>query len=1028
MDFIRSLSRLFSQLLSGSVGRCSLVIVMATCLIMVSSQPGNAQSAAEKNNLVQITLQLPWFHQFQFAGYYAAIEQNYYKSAGFNVTVNSGSPARRPVGEVLAGRADYGVASSELLLHRLHGMPLVALAAVFQHSAIVFLAKEESGISTPQEMIGRRVMMLPGNDAAEYLAVFRNEGITPDQVEIVPSSFDVNDLLEGKTDVFNAYITNEPYYLKQQNIPATVIKPTTYGIDFYGDTLFTSEQKLRTHPDQVKRFRRASLRGWEYAMAHPAEIIDLLKRKYKVAKSLDHLHFEAEAMRPLIMPELIEIGHMNPGRWRYMAETYVQLGMVEPGYSLDGFIYNPNPELDLTRLYRFIWIAVILFVMAGITLLIYFNHCLKRIIRERSKELKKTEEGLRKGKNFLEKLTNSLGEAIFSVKIPERVVEFVNPAVETIFGYTPEECLDKKTDIFYSSQEGFLDFGRKFRQAIEQEQEIVTAEQQLKRKNGEVFPSEITTTFFRQDGKVVKVISIIRDISERKQTENLLRQSKEEWERTFNSFVDVVTLQDTDLRIVKANQAAGVILGLPLDKILGHHCYELFLGLDKPCHNCPLLETKDNFKPYNREMEHEKLGKTFLVSAAPVFDERGKLTHIAHVAKDISEQKKLAAQLIQAQKMESIGNLAGGVAHDFNNILTAIYGYSEIVLDDLEEGSETWQNVQEILKSGERAAHLTKQLLAFSRNQKILPQVVNINSLLDEMKKMLGRLISEDIRLETSLDLQVGKIFADPGQLNQIVVNLVVNARDALRSHPEIVDKVIKVSTSEVYLDKNYILLHEGSSRGQHLLLEVSDNGSGMSKEVLNHIFEPFYTTKAVGKGTGMGLATVYGIVKQNDGSIYVYSEPGLGTTFKIYWPVMNENGGVDKLVDAKSELSIGGTEVILVAEDDENIKAIVKLKLRQKGYQVIAAPDGREALEKAKSYKGSIDLLFTDVVMPLMGGKELSEKIKEIYPDIAILFASGYLDESIHKDILSNGEFINKPYNFDEIFSRIRRLLDKQE
>ena len=227
MNFIRSLNRLFTQLLSGSVGRCSLVIVMATCLIMVSSQPGNAQSAAEKNNLVQITLQLPWFHQFQFAGYYAAIEQNYYKSAGFNVTVNSGSPARRPVGEVLAGRADYGVASSELLLHRLHGMPLVALAAEFQHSAIVFLAKEESGISTPQEMIGRRVMMLPGNDAAEYLAVFRNEGITPDQVEIVPSSFDVNDLLEGKTDVFNAYITNEPYYLKQQNIPATVIKRLT---------------------------------------------------------------------------------------------------------------------------------------------------------------------------------------------------------------------------------------------------------------------------------------------------------------------------------------------------------------------------------------------------------------------------------------------------------------------------------------------------------------------------------------------------------------------------------------------------------------------------------------------------------------------------------------------------------------------------------------------------------------------------------------------------------------------------------
>jgi PAS domain S-box-containing protein len=478
-----------------------------------------------------------------------------------------------------------------------------------------------------------------------------------------------------------------------------------------------------------------------------------------------------------------------------------------------------------------------------------------------------------------------------------------------------------------------------------------------------------------------EIVAVYNDISEQKKAEDTLRQSKEEWERTFNSFIDIVTLQDPDLRIVKANQAACAILGLTLDEIVGHHCYELLLGLEEPCRDCPLLETRDNFESYSREVEHEKSGKTFLVSAAPVFDEEGKLAFIAHVAKDISEKKKLETQLIQARKMESIGNLAGGVAHDFNNILTAIYGYSEMALDNLEEGSETWQNVQEILKSGERAASLTRQLLAFSRNQKILPRVVNINSLLDEMKKMLGRLIGEDIRLETSLDLQVGKIFADPGQLNQVVVNLVVNARDALRSHPEIADKVIKVSTSEVYLDQDYALLHTASSRGEHLLLEFSDNGCGMSKEVLEHIFEPFYTTKAVGKGTGMGLATVYGIVKQNNGSIYVYSEPGLGTTFKIYWPIMNENGGVDKEADVKSELLIGGTEVILVAEDDENIRTIVRLKLRQKGYQIIAAQDGQEALEKTKSHPGNIDLLFTDLVMPLMGGKELSEKIKAIYP-----------------------------------------------
>ncbi|MEA1921205.1 MAG: ABC transporter substrate-binding protein [Pseudomonadota bacterium] len=986
---------------------------------MVSPQPGEAQSADKKNNLIQITLQLPWFHQFQFAGYYAAIEQNYYKSAGFNVTVINGSPTRRPVDEVLTGRADYGVASSELLLHRLHDMPIVALAAVFQHSAIVFLAKKDSGISTPQEMIGRRVMLIPGNGAAEYLAVFRNEGITPEQVDIIPSSFDINDLLEGKTDVFDAYITNEPYYLKQRNIPATVIKPTTYGIDFYGDILFTSAQKLKTHPDQVKRFRRASLRGWEYAMTHPTETINLIKRKYKVTKSIDHLHFEADAMRPLIMPELIEIGHMNPGRWHHMAETYVQLGMAEPGYSLDDFIYNPNPEPDLTRFYRLMWIVIILSIIAVIMMLIYFNRRLKQIVRERTNELANQEFRFKE-------IFNNINSGIAIYKATENGDDFIfqnlNPAgfkssklqKQEIFGKSVREMFPGVVEMGL-----FAVFQRVWRTGVAEDLPATLYKDQRIELWVENYICKLPSG---------EIVAVYNDISGQKKTEDELRQSKDEWERTFNSFIDVVTLQDPDLRIVKANQAACAILGLTLDEIVGHHCYELLLGLEEPCRNCPLLETRDNFEAYSREVEHEKSGKTFLVSAAPVFNERGKLIYIAHVAKDISEKKKLETQLIQAQKMESIGNLAGGVAHDFNNILTAIYGYSEMVLDDLEEGSQTWQNVREILKSGERAASLTKQLLAFSRSQKILPRAVNINNLLEELKKMLGRLIGEDIRLETSLDLQVGKIFADPGQLNQIIVNLVVNARDALRSHPEITDKVIKVSTSEVYLDKDYALLHTESSRGEHLLLEVSDNGCGMTKEVLDHIFEPFYTTKAVGKGTGMGLATVYGIVKQNNGSIYVYSEPGLGTTFKIYWPIINENEGVDKEADIKPESSIGGTEVILLAEDDENIRKIVSRKLSRKGYQVIAAADGREALEKAKSHKGSIDLLFTDVVMPVMGGKKLSEKIKELYPDIAILFASGYLDNNIHKDILNKGEFINKPFSFEEVFSRIRQLLDKRK
>ena len=435
MNFIRSLIKLLLWLFSEQVGRCFLIIVMATCSTIALPLPGKAQPVDEKNDLAETTLQLPWYHQFQFAGYYAAIEQNYYKAAGFKVTVKNGTPTQRPVDEVLAGRADYGVACSELLLHRLHGKPLVALAAVFQHSAIVFLAKKDSEINTPQDMIGRRVMLLPGNGAAEYLAVFRNEGIVPDQIDIIPSSFEINDLLDGKTDVFNAYVTNEPYYLKQQNISATVIKPSTYGIDFYGDTLFTSVQKLNTLPDQVKKFRSASLRGWKYAMEHPAEIINLIKNKYNVAKSIDHLHFEAEAMRKLILPDLIEIGHMNPGRWHHMADTYEKLGMVEAGYNLDDFIYNPNPEFDFAQFRKFLIATIILFVLFVVVVLIYLNRRLEQVVQKRTSEVKTLRgiipicmhcKGIRDDKgawNQLEKYITEHSEAQFSHGICEKCVK-----------------------------------------------------------------------------------------------------------------------------------------------------------------------------------------------------------------------------------------------------------------------------------------------------------------------------------------------------------------------------------------------------------------------------------------------------------------------------------------------------------------------------------------------------------------------------------------------------------------------------
>lgn len=319
-----------------------------------------------------IHLQLRWHHQFQFAGYYAAIEQGYYREAGLDVVIHPGSPGVTPVAEVLTGRAHYGVANSELLLQRLRGQPLVALASVFQHSSSILLSRKERCATTPHDLIGRKVMLMDGQVDADFLAMFKNEGIADSAIELLPSSYQISDLAEGKVDAFNAYRTNEPFYLTQQGIGYCVLDPRSYGVDFYSDILFASEEELRQHPERVRAFTAASLKGWRYAMQHPEEIITLLRHKYDVPKSAEHLRYEAETMRSLILPEVVEIGHMNPGRWEHMADTFVRVGMVRDKRWLDGFLHQPDPQAELAQSRRRLWLASGTAVLLGLIALMLY--------------------------------------------------------------------------------------------------------------------------------------------------------------------------------------------------------------------------------------------------------------------------------------------------------------------------------------------------------------------------------------------------------------------------------------------------------------------------------------------------------------------------------------------------------------------------------------------------------------------------------------------------------------------------------
>jgi signal transduction histidine kinase/ActR/RegA family two-component response regulator len=391
------------------------------------------------------------------------------------------------------------------------------------------------------------------------------------------------------------------------------------------------------------------------------------------------------------------------------------------------------------------------------------------------------------------------------------------------------------------------------------------------------------------------------------------------------------------------------------------------------------------------------------------------------LAKEVAERKLAEEQLRQAQKMEAVGKLAGGVAHDFNNLLTAINGHSELAMLRLKEGDPLYDKFEKIKQAGERAAALTHQLLAFSRKQILQPKVLDLNQVVFEMNKMLQPLIGEDIDLFTKLKSDLGMVKADPGQLEQVLMNLTVNARDAMPKGGK-----LTIETANVYLDDGYAGRHLSISPGWYVMLAVSDTGSGIDAQTQERIFDPFFTTKEVGKGTGLGLSTVYGIVKQSGGNIWVYSELGRGTTFKVYLPCVERVAEEPEAIIDRHQLS-EGNETVLLVEDEEMVREMAREILEESGYQVLEAKHGPEALLVAEQYHGHIHLMLSDVVMPQMSGRELAEQFAPRRKEMKVLYMSGYTDDAIvHHGVLDEGTaFIEKPFTPNALARKVRETLN---
>ncbi len=852
------------------------------------------------DKLSAVTLQLPWFHQFQFAGYYAALHQGYYQEAGLDVTIKAGRPGLWPVEEVVQGRAQYGVARSEVLLHYLKGAPVVALAAVFQHSAIVFLACRDSGIATPQDMIGRRVMLLPGHDAAEHKATLRNEGVDLDRVEIIPSSFDINDLVNGKTDVFNAYISNEPFYLKEQGIEPSIIKPITYGIDFYGDTLFTSELEERRHPSQVKAFREASLKGWRYAMAHKEEIIALLKDRYGVKKSLAHLRYEAEALDDLIRADLVEVGHMNPGRWQHMADTYVNLGMADPGYSLDNFIYDPAPRPDYSVVITAFYLLLSFFVAAAVVLLLLFNRKLNRIIAEKTASLTEAREALANKEKLYSFLFDNAPVGIVLVDEDGTVREFNNQALE-ITGYTREVALHRNVADIYCNPEDRA----KLIDLVKKRGVVKGVDLKLKRQNNNILDARATSVAIMVDNRP-HMLTLFEDVSKAKEVER--------------------------------------------------------------------------------------------------------------------ERAKIAASLNRMQKMEAIGLMAGGVAHDLNNILSGIVSYPELILMQLPEDSPFRKSVTAIQNSGQRAAAVVADLLTVARGVASAKESHNANDLLAEYidSPEFGELkmLYDNVVFSCDLEPALANIFCSPVHVKKCIMNLVTNGAEAIKG-----EGAVNIATRNQEVDDGEGYSHH-LEPGSYVVVSVSDSGPGISEVDREHIFEPFYTKKVMGRsGTGLGLAVVWNTMQDHNGAIGLQSSAE-GTVFDLYFPVCFDEA-VSEATAGPAENLEGNGETILIIDDEFQQRDISTQMLASLGYSTHAVSSGEEAVEYLQENKA--DLLLLDMIMaPGMNGRETYGEILKIHPGQKAVICSGFSrNEEVKKaQALGAGVFVKKPYTLSQLGRAVQQEL----
>lgn len=994
--------------------------VSLLCIVLTLSLAAMPAYALEK-----ATIQLKWHHHFQFAGYYAALEKGFYKDAGLDVTIREGGPSVEVESEVSSGRADFGVGTSALLLHKLHGEDFVVVGQIFQHSSAILLTPRKTGIRSVADIAGRKVMY--SNQHGDILALLKKNGIEEKNIISVPHNGDARDLIDGKADVMVAYSINEPYILERAGEPYLTFSPLASGFDFYGDNFFATRTMVEDKPELVKAFREATLRGWRYALSNKAEIADVIIAKYSKEKSRDWLLFEANQAETLIQPDLVELGYQNPDRWKRISEIFSSLGMLPAQFDPTYILYAPEHPNH----YKTLVVTVLIFVcITGLLMALVFSfRRLNRRLFAEVQERKQAEDALKQKERHLQTIIDASPECIKLIARDGTLLMMNKSGLDMIEADSAEQAqgqcvfgliIDKyRKDFINLTAEVFRgDSG--------------TLEFEATGLHGRVIWLETHAVPLRDDhNEIFALLGITRDVTAHKVAEQALRYS----ENFLRESQQVGKLGSYDFNIQKNkwtntetfDDIFGITESFSRDYngwiSLIHPDYREQMNLYMEQQVIGLKQSFDKEYPIIRQKDGELrwvhgLGKLHVDDDGIPINMIGTIQDITERRQMEEERMRLEQQVLRSQKLESLGILAGGIAHDFNNILTGILGNISFAKGLLDESHRSSRILHEAEKAAHRATGLTHQLLTFAKGSQPIKKVVAARQIVDASTNLV--LSGSNVKCTINMPDNLYDVEVDEGQLGQAFNNIILNAVQAMQDGGSII-----ITAENITIDGTNTM---ALNTGDYVKFSFTDKGSGISEENMKKIFDPYFTTK-VG-GNGLGLASVYSIINKHGGHIGVRSMLDVGTTFDIILPASLQRSIPLQTKAVRPAPLSPIAASILIMDDEVLIRDLTSAMLSELGYQVQTCINGEEAIRFYKDAKTSghpYSAVIMDLTIPGgMGGKEAAQQILKLDPSARLIVSSGYSTDPIMADHTKYGfkTVMTKPYSMSDISHTLSDLL----